>query len=363
MKTKKLAVTIILSATLLTLAACSSPAISNQALAATLPVATATSGTIVEGRVEPVRYVNIALNTSGLVSDVLNAEGDQVTAGQVVARLKSNQAQALESARATAAQNLTNAYENLRDAQYALDNFDVPSDFTGQTPAEAVSQTLEKLNAARDAYEPYRYQFWDSKYGYLDLSNSDAYKFVRNRINQDAVDAKRRVDDAWSMYRKAIQWMGLDTDLKTAQANVDQAQKDYNALQDTSFSENTVGIRAALANAEVRAPFAGTITDLNLKVGELASPGQTVMTLADFSSWVIKTTDLTEMDVVNVKQGQPVTVTLNAIPGVTLNGMVQSIAQNYSENLGNIVYEATVLLTDRDPGIRWGMTAEVNFGH
>ena len=61
-----------------------------------------------------------------------------------------------------------------------------------------------------------------------------------------------------------------------------------------------LGIRAALANAEVRSPFAGTITNLDLKVGEFAASGTPVVTIADLSKWVVKTTDLTEIDVVNV---------------------------------------------------------------
>jgi hypothetical protein len=52
--------------------------------------------------------------------------------------------------------------------------------------------------------------------------------------------------------------------------------------------------------------------------------------------------------------GQPVSIILDAIPDVTLQGNVFSIAQNYSENQGDIVYEVTVLLTD-------SMTAEVRF--
>ena len=142
---------------------------------------------------------------------------------------------------------------------------------------------------------------------------------------------------------------------------MDQAQRDYNSLQDPSFAEDTVGARAALANAEVRAPFAGVVTDLNLKVGEFAAAGQPVVTVADTSNWVVKTTDLTEINVVSLKEGQPVTVKLDAIPGVELKGNVLSIGQSYSKNQGDIVYEVTVLLTDQNPAMRWGMTAAVTF--
>jgi multidrug resistance efflux pump len=172
---------------------------------------------------------------------------------------------------------------------------------------------------------------------------------------------KKELDDAWADYRKAIQWMGLESNLESAQANLDQAQKDYDSLLDPTLSEDTAGARAALANAEVRAPFPGTITNLDLKVGEFAASGQPVITIADLSNWLVKTTDLTELDVVDVKEGQPVEVTLDAIPDVTLKGNVLSIGQSYSEKQGDIVYEVTILLTDQNPAMRWGMTAEVKF--
>ena len=325
-----------------------------------IPTVPADPSTIAEGRVEPVRYVDIALNASGFVSDVMSKEGDQLQAGQMIARLQSNDSQTLEEAQANASKELTTAYQNFRDAQYKLDNFEVPSDFTDLTPTEAVSQTLGKLNTARDAFEPYRF-IWDPRYGYLNLDDPHNYAIASRRVNRDALEAKKRLDDAWAMYRKAVQWLGLKTDEETAQANLDQALKDYNALQDLSLSEDTAGVRAALANAEVRAPFAGTITNLNLKVGEFDSAGQTVVTLADFSSWVVKTTDLTELDVVKIKEGDAVTLTLDAIPGLTVHGIVQSISTNYTEKEGDIDYVVTIALTDPDPRLRWGMTAQVTF--
>jgi HlyD family secretion protein len=140
-----------------------------------------------------------------------------------------------------------------------------------------------------------------------------------------------------------------------------QAQKDYDNLQDPLLTENTAGARSALANAEVRAPFAGTLTNLDLKVGEVAPAGQTVLTIADLTGWVVKTTDLTEIDVVKIKVGQPVDLTFDAIPNVNLKGNVLTISQNYTEKQGDIDYIVTVLLTDTNPAIRWGMTAKVNF--
>lgn len=322
----------------LILSACGQASPTPQATA--IPTVLADTSIISEGRLEPVRFTEIALSASGLVSEVLATEGQQVEAGQVIARLESSEVKTLEAAQATASQQLTAAYQAVRDAQFKLDNFDVPTDFKGMTPSQAVESTLEKLNTARAAYEPYKY---------LAANNSSGR------------EARKTLDSAWSKYRKAIQWMELQSTVDTAQSQLAQAQKDYDALQDPSFAEDTAGARAALANAEVRAPFAGVITKLSLKVGEFASAGQPVVTIADLSSWVVKTTDLTEIDVVKLKEGQPVTVTLDAIPDVELKGNVLSISQTFSENQGDVVYEVTVLLTDTNPAMRWGMTSAVKF--
>ncbi len=309
---------------------------------------------IAEGRVEPIRFTDLALNTSGLVSEVLNTEGDQVVEGQVVARLENPQSKTLKSAQSDALQELTFAYTAVRDTQYQLDNFDVPSEFSAMIPTQAVEATLAKLNAARDNFEPYE-NLSDKRLAYDNkVIDTGIYRDVAKRY-------KRELDDAWADYRKAIQWLALESNLEMAHARLDRAQQDYENLQDSAFSETTAATRSTLANAELRALIAGTITRLDLKIGEFASAGQPVVAIADLSNWVVKTTDLTEIDIVNVSEGQSVEVKLDAIPEVILKGKVLSIGQSYSEKQGDIVYEVTILLTDKNPAMRWGMTTEVKF--
>ncbi len=336
------------------LSACSNSAQAAGEPSAILPVVIDSSEIIAEGHVEPIRFTDLALNTNGLVTEVLSVEGDQVEAGQVIARLENAQAKTLESAQADARQELTRAYAAVRDAQYQLDNFDVPSDFSEMTSIQAVKTTLEKLNKARDNFEPYR--------NLSDKRLAPNHREIDTGVYRDVAKRyKKELDDAWADYRKAIQWLNLEANLETAQARLDRARKDYDNLQDPAFSEDTAGARAALANAEVRASIAGTITKLDLKVGEFVAAGQPVVTIADLSSWEVKTTDLTEIDVVNVSEGQPVEVTLDAMPDITLKGNVLSIGQSYSEKQGDIVYEVTILLKDKNPVMRWGMTVEVKF--
>jgi HlyD family secretion protein len=336
----------------LSLAACgSAPA---TAVATQVPTVVADKTIIAEGKLEPIHFTELALNASGLVSEVLLSEGDNVAAGDVIARLDSTEAQTLESAQAKAAQELTVSYQEVRDAQFKIDNFDIPSAFDGMTPSEAVKAMLVKLDKARADFEPYKNV--DDR----NLKQTEAEK-NGSVTTGTAKIYKKALDDAWAYYRKAIQWLELESTLQNANARLTLAQKDSDALQDPSFSVDTAGTRAALASAEVRAPFPGVITDLKLKVGEFAASGNPVITLADNSQWVVKTKDLTEIDVVNIKEGQPVTVKFDALPGKEFKGNVLSIGQNYAENQGDIVYEVKILLTDKDVAMRWGMTAIVTF--
>ncbi len=337
----------------LVLAACA-PAAAPAPTAAPVATSKGAAAVVAEGRVEPIRFAEIALNASGLVSEVLQKEGDSVAAGQVIARLENGQAKTLQMAQAESLQDVTKAYQAVRDAQYDLDNFDVPTDLADMTPQQAVAFTLDKLNVARDAFEPYKYV--NEKQ--LELTDAEKENPV---LRSTPKRLKKALDDAWNKYRKAVLWLEYESALNDAKTQLAQAQKDFDSLHDASYTEGTAGVRAALADAELRAPFAGTITDLSLKVGEYATSATPAVTIADLSSWVVKTTDLTEIDVVRVKEGQPVTLTLDAMPDVTLKGYVLSIAQNYAEKQGDIVYEVTVLLTDKQPNMRWGMTAQVNF--
>jgi multidrug resistance efflux pump len=336
----------------LSIAACgSAPA---TAEATQVPTVVADDTIIAEGRLEPIHYTELALNASGLVSEVLFKEGDKIAAGDVIASLEASEAQTLESAQAKAAQELTTAYQEVRDAQFKLDNFDVPAAFAGMTPSESVDAMLVKLNKARADFEPYK------NLSDRSLEQTEAEK-NSGVIAGTAKNYKKVLDDAWARYRKAILWLELETTLQNANSRLSQAQKDSEALLDPSFGADTAGARAALANAEVRAPFPGVITDLNLKSGEFAASGQPVVTIADNSQWIVKTTDLTEIDVVNITEGQSAIVTLDALPGVELTGSVLYISQNFSENQGDVVYEVTVLLADQNPIMRWGMTAVVKF--
>jgi len=356
------------------------------AVSTPIPTVVAENVIVAEGRLEPIRYADIAFNANGTVSEVLVTEGEQVTEGQVIARLENSEAKQAEvakaeedfllaqrifdSAQATALGKLANAHEAVRKAQHEFDNFDIPSDLRDMGTREALSYTAGKLEEARTNFEPYKYLEerleWELK-----RENPNNPQVYRNT----AKIYKKRLDDAWAEYNKAIKWTTLESTLESAQSEMTQAQKEYDILSSGSDAgekavaeaqyeaarANLAAARAALADVELSAPFDGTVAGLKVKSGESVTPGQIAASVADFSGWIVKTTDLTELDVVDIAEGQAVNITLDAIPDATLDGKIESIGQNFSEKQGDIVYEVTVELTEALPNMRWGMTAEVKF--
>ena len=326
-----------------------------------LPAIPELSGVTVEGRLEPVHFVNLALNADGLVDEVLVHQGDQVVAGQLLLRLETSGTQTLEEARSRAAVEFGGAQEAVRLAQKELDAYPLPRIFVGLTAQQAAQIWLDNLDSARAEFAPYvgtsRKTLKPNHHIFPSLPrriwfDTDEYHGVAKEYN-------KQVDVAWMNYRKAVEWLVLDSALASARARLLQARTNYDGLQDAASSQATAGVRGALADSELRAPFAGTITNLDTKLGEHVSSGQPVATLGDFSNWIAKTTDLTEIDVVNVAVGEPVKVTLDAVPGRVFDGRVLGIDLNYSERQGDIVYAATILLGEHDPQMRWGMTAQV----
>jgi multidrug efflux pump subunit AcrA (membrane-fusion protein) len=354
----------LLAAGLILISGCS--AIPGQAVPPTatpLPPLPDQGGITAEGRLEPIRYASLSFGADGTVSEVLVREGDVVETGQVIGRLDNTQTRTLEQARTDAAVELSNAYEAVRVAQQEFDDYPVPREFVGFTPQQATAYWLDQLDSARADFEPYegtsRKTLKPNHHIFPSLPRR--IWFDTNEYEGMAKEYKKQLDVGWMNYRKAVAWLTLDSALESAQARLTQAQSDYDALQGASPTEATAGARSALATAELRAPFAGIITDLTLKEGERVTAGDPVATVGDFTAWVVKTTDLTEIDVVDVSVEEPVGLTFDAVPGQAFQGRVLRIDENYSERQGDIVYTATLLLADHLPEMRWGMTAQVTF--
>lgn len=279
---------------------------------------------VAEGTVVPATSANLAMASGGIAAEVLVKEGDRVSANQPLIRLASAQQQA---AVATAQAALSRAQAGRQKLFQGPDDNQLTAARADLANAQAaLKQAQAAYDQAGGASNPYAGMLPTS------LALEQAYN------NYTA--AKARLD--------ALQKPPRAADLAAAEADIAVAQADL------------VRAQAALADTELRAPFAGTIATVNVKVGEEVTPGATVIQLADFSAWEIQTTDLTELNVVKVSVGDAVTLTFDAIPGLELPGKVARIKALGTNRQGDIVYTVTVQPDKSDAGLRWNMTAKVS---
>jgi RND family efflux transporter MFP subunit len=142
--------------------------------------------------------------------------------------------------------------------------------------------------------------------------------------------------------------------IEFVQANLRLAQAELELARSTLAEAQN-----ALLQTEVRAPFAGTIAVLSLEVGEQAIAGQPVITIGDLSTWLVETTDLSELEVVGVLVGDRATLTFDALPGLVVGGTVDEIQVRGTSSDGGVLYAVSIRPDSVDPDLRWGMTATV----
>ncbi len=118
--------------------------------------------------------------------------------------------------------------------------------------------------------------------------------------------------------------------------------------------------QASLEQSRIRAPIAGQIGTVNLRLGEMASPDQYAILVGQTDDMFVKTTDLRETDVVKLSLGMPVEVTFDALPDSIFAGTITKIAPMSNTEKGSTNYTVDIEAADLDESLRWGMTAFVN---
>jgi multidrug efflux pump subunit AcrA (membrane-fusion protein) len=354
----------------ITISACGS-----QAAATATPVSAGTvssSDTIAQGRLEPIQGTNLSFQARGVVEAVLVKDGDSVKQGDVLVRL-ANSGQA--EAQVVLAQN---AYDTLlrtqngnradlwlaymaaqiarATAEKKWDDLDVDSIETRIEDDKAAVEDLQvKLTDAQDEF---------NKYQNLDKDNSKrkTAEDALNKAQDDLNQALRKVDET-TRERDEVR-AAYDAAL-AAEA---EAKHQYeisldgpNADQLTIAKANLDAAKDALSNYVLTAPFDGIVADVNVKVGDQVGTETRVVSLANFNSWIVETTDVTELEVVKISVGQEVTILPDALPDLPLKGTVTQISQAYILQGGDIIYTVRIAVQETDPRLKWGMTVEATF--
>lgn len=341
------------------------------------------------GVVVPEQWTTLSVASPGSVSKLLVSEDEKVSTEQVLLKLDGeDQLQAAISAAnfelvsaqealdalyknpekraALAAQGIVDAQRAIDDAKKRLDNLisDADPDDIDQARASVVL-AKDQLDKAMEDFAPFEKKPEDNLTRAVLLSRvaqtRDLYEAAVRRLNNLVGDAN------------ALDMQEAQSDLALAEAQLVTAQRDYEILKAGPDPDNVAMAEARLASAkdqlsaaqaalkdlELRAPFDGTISEVNVRQNEWVVPGQPLMLLADLSNMQVETTDLNEIDVAQVDVGDPVTVTFDALPGIEVEGEVVEISPKSSTGAG-VNYKVLVKLAEIPPQLRWGMTAFVD---
>ncbi len=125
-----------------------------------------------------------------------------------------------------------------------------------------------------------------------------------------------------------------------------------------SDQQALAALRADEQKLAVRAPFAGIVESVSARGGQTVTAGAVLATVADASQLELQLS-VDELDVDRVKVGQPVAVTITALPGRSFTGKVTQISRVGKVSNGRATYAATVVLPTPS-GARIGMAAEAS---
>jgi multidrug efflux pump subunit AcrA (membrane-fusion protein) len=245
---------------------------------------------------------------------------------------------------------LANAEASLRQAQAAYDPVKNDAHIAARPEALALEQATNAYQAAQA-----RLEAMQKRTTAADVAAARA-QIDQAKAQLDALKAPARSADV----------AAAEAEIQRAEAQLDLveagARPETIAAAEAEVAAAEAGLeqaRVALAETELKAPFDGTVASLEVKEGEQVVPGSPIVVLADLSAWQIETDDLTELNVVRIREGDPVMISVDAIPDLELPGKVVRIEAIGVSKLGDITYTVIIEPLETDPRLRWNMTASV----
>jgi membrane fusion protein (multidrug efflux system) len=277
------------------------------------------------------RQSSIAPKVSGYITAVPVTDNQHVAAGEVIARIDDRDYRiALEQAEAQVAA-----------AQASIENIDAQLEVQkAQITANQaqVDQTQAALVFAQQ--QAARYQHLEQT-GYGTVQNSEQYT---SQLRQQQA-ALQSAEATLKLAQRQVE--GLKAQRKSAQANLSQAE----AQRDQA--------KLNLSYTTVTAAQPGRVVNLGAAVGQFAQPGTSLTMFVPDQTWVAA--NFKEIQLDQMRPGDPVTLRIDAYPGRVIRGHVESVqpgsgtafsllpAQNATGNYVKIVQRVPVKIVMDNP--------------
>jgi HlyD family secretion protein len=273
--------------------------------------------------------------------------------------------QQLDDAQAQYDEELRQAERTLADAQNALQRTQMQPPTTSLAQAQVDLQRAIGAEAeAEDDYKQALDRPWDPQ-----SIRDTLYKQWQERITDRGL-AERRLKDA----QDTLDAYALDLEAKkenVARAEEDLARVELEQVQqpveEPSYARavqdgerQLAEAQDALADAEIRAPWAGLVTSIDAAVGDSVSVNTSIVTLIDVAQLYFVTDNLSERHVAQLRPGQPAAITLRAYPDTVVNGQIDSVIPQSGQAQGDEArFVAYIRLEETSLALLPGMTGRV----
>lgn len=264
------------------------------------------------------------------------------------------------------AESLTQKVQNILDSAEKV--FVTAQEGRGITQA-TISSKLGKIQSFKSQVESLNSQLSKAKQSidtnFLNLQNT--FLDIKNDLDSAKLNLDNTLRDTQS-------------DIKSAELKINNAEKTTNKsntskeislqIQYAQLEQAKLRVEKAkyeLSLADLKAPKAGTIIEVNGNVGESLKGDTTssetafikILSDANFTTEVY----VEEIDIAQIEIGQKAEITLDAIPDAKLEGAVSYIASTATtDNNGIVTYLVRIdIKNSEDQPIREGMTTYVDF--
>jgi len=241
--------------------------------------------------------VTIAPKVSGYVTDVYVADNQAVKAGDPLVKLDARQYQvALGQAQATV---------DARTADIEHAQAQIEQQRANVAQAQAQQEVAQvSLRHANDEV---------ARYAPLAATGAETTeRLAELKSERDKAQATLAADAA-AVTSSRSQIAALNAQLSQARAQLEAARA--NAAQSQLDLDNTV----------VKSALAGRVGDRTVRVGQYVQPGTRMLTVVPVQSTYL-TANFKETQIGRMRAGQPVELHVDALPGHTLHGVVDSFS-------------------------------------
>ncbi len=306
------------------------------------------------GNMQVANEAKLTFGIGGMVDKISVTEGDEVTKGEVLAKLETAPLE-LALTQAQVAQNQVQI--TLTQAQIAQTELQAALARAQAALAQAQAAQIQ-AQIALDAAEDNR----DDAEDYLDFlkkwldKSSEKVKTAESQVElaeSHLEVANLQLEAANLQFEAAnLQFEAVNWQLILAESQLELAESQLEAA-----GQAVEEAQRQLDKVTITAPFDGIVVSVDVDEGDTVLAAKPIVHLIDLGSMELKV-GVDEIDIPSVKLNQRVIISIDALPDLLLEGKVNSINPVPLVDAGLIIYDVIINFDiPEDSALRVGMSA------